>query len=85
MLICMRTTLNLSDALVERAKRRAAEQGTTLTSLIEAGLEHVLELPRPERTIVLPTHGAAGDGILVDIADRDALWDALDRGDDDPG
>jgi hypothetical protein len=78
----MRTTLNLPDALVERAKRRAAEEGTTLTGLIEAGLQYVLELPRPERTVTLPTHGAASDRPRVDILDKDALWEALDA--DDP-
>lgn len=82
MLVCMRTTLNLADGLAEEAKRRAAEEGRTLTSLIEEGLRLVLELERPRRPVHLPTHGTPGDRVLVDILDRDALWDALD--DDDP-
>jgi len=38
----MRTTVRLDDDLLRRAKIRAAAQGTTLTALIEAGLEAVL-------------------------------------------
>jgi predicted DNA binding CopG/RHH family protein len=34
----MRTTVRLRDDLLERAKKRAAEEGRTLTSLIEEGL-----------------------------------------------
>ena len=82
MLIGVRTTLNLPDALVERAKRRAADEGTTLTHLIATGLQYVLDLPRPERRIELPTHGTSADEILVDILDRDAVWEALEA--DDP-
>jgi len=35
MLICMRTTLNLSDGLMEAAKRCAKAERRTLTSFIE--------------------------------------------------
>jgi len=78
MLHCMRTTLNLPDGLVEEAKQRAAEEGRTLTSMIEEGLRLVLVLPRRDRSISLPTHGEPGDEVKVDILDRDALWEALD-------
>jgi len=38
----MRTTLDLSDALLRGAKRRAAEEGRTLTSVIEEALRDSL-------------------------------------------
>ncbi len=38
MLVCMRTTLNLPDALAQEAKARAEAEGRTLTSLVEEGL-----------------------------------------------
>jgi len=38
----MRTTVRLDDDLLRRAKIRAAEEGVTLTALIERGLERVL-------------------------------------------
>ena len=76
---CMRTTLNLPDALVEAAKRRAHDEGRTLTSLVEEGLrtvlrEHADDVPFEP----LPTYGRPGGRVLVDLEDRDALWAALD-------
>jgi hypothetical protein len=38
----MKTTLELSDPLLERAKRLAAAESTTLRELVEAGLRLVL-------------------------------------------
>ena len=81
MLVCMRTTINLSDALAEAAKRRAAEEGRTFTSLVEEGLRVVLAT-RPERHAApeLPAYGDPSSRFLVDPADRAALWEALDAG-----
>ncbi|MDQ3710158.1 MAG: type II toxin-antitoxin system VapB family antitoxin [Actinomycetota bacterium] len=41
----MKTTLNLDDELLRRAKRRAAARGTTLTALVEEGLRAALVEP----------------------------------------
>lgn len=40
--VCMKTTVDISDALLEEAKKIASKQGTTVRSLIEQGLRHVL-------------------------------------------
>lgn len=79
MLVCMRTTINLPDALAEAAKRRAAEEGRTFTSVVEEGLRAVLEA-RPEHRSPpeLPAYGDPSGRFLVDPADRLALWEALD-------
>ncbi len=78
MLVCMRTTLNLPDALVEEAKARASKDGRTLTSLIEEGLRTVLaEPPAPRERKPLPTFGGGGR-MLIDLEDKDALWEILD-------
>ncbi len=79
MLVCMRTTINLPDALAEAAKRRAAQEGRTFTSVVEEGLRAVLESrldrkPPPE----LPAYGDPARRFLVDPADRVALWETLD-------
>ena len=81
MLVCMRTTLNLPDALAEEARKRAAAEGRTFTSLVVEGLRAVLAKsaaptgPAPR----LPVVGAPRRGrMLVDLTDRDALWDVLD-------
>jgi hypothetical protein len=41
-----RTTVRLPEELLKRAKRKAAAEGRTLTSLIIDGLEHVVGEPR---------------------------------------
>lgn len=79
MLLCMRTTLDIEDAVLDRARRRAAREGTTLTSIVERALQHFLgrrpEAPTPlaDRWVVVEGRHAPD----VDIADRDRLYDAL--------
>ena len=38
----MKTTIEISDAMLTEAKSLAAQQGTTVRALVEAGLRHVL-------------------------------------------
>jgi hypothetical protein len=80
MLICMRTTINLPDALAEAAKNRAAVTGRTFTSLVEEGLRTVLaaEDASSDAQDPLPAYGDPDGEFLVDIDDRDLLWGALD-------
>ncbi len=66
-----RTTVRLPEDLIARAKRKAASEGRTLTSLIEEGLRTVVaDKGRPARRerVVLPVSKAKG-GLLpgVDI------------------
>lgn len=64
----MRTTVRIKDVLLLRAKKRAAEEGRTLTSLIEEGLAVILTKPvagRRER-VELPVSKASG-GVLPGI------------------
>ncbi|MFT4229806.1 MAG: CopG family transcriptional regulator [Microbacterium sp.] len=76
----MRTTLNLSDALGAAAKARAAAEGQTLTSFIEEALRDRLARLDAAPPAPLPTFGdPLSSRFLVDIDDRDALWDALDE------
>ncbi|MDY7104483.1 MAG: CopG family transcriptional regulator [Actinomycetota bacterium] len=76
----MRTTINLPDALGQAAKRRATAEGRTFTSLVEEGLRRVLadDEGQAASPVELPAYGGSGGRMLVDVADRDALWDALD-------
>lgn len=67
---CMRTTISLHDGLAEAAKRRAAAEGPTSTSLVEEGLRTVLDRPPATARVVLPTHGDPDQRPLVDLADR---------------
>jgi hypothetical protein len=76
----MRTTLDLEDGLLRRARRKAAEQGRTLTGLIEEALRALLGRPaRPPRRFRLRLPTRRGTRLPdVDIADRDSLYERLE-------
>ena len=63
--VCMRTSVHIPDDLLKRAKRKAAEEGRTLTSLIEEGLRTVLAEKATERRhdLVLPRVSKATGGL----------------------
>ena len=82
MLVCMRTTLNLDDALMSAAKREAADRGVTLTQVIEEALRVRLTQPRERAEFLLRFPTVRGWGPpRVDIEDRDALYDAMEDSD----
>jgi len=60
----MRTTLNIPDPLVRDAKRRAVEEGKTLTDLLVEGLRSRLAATLPARP--LPVSSASG-GLLPGV------------------
>ncbi len=64
----MRTTVRIKDDLLQRAKKRAADEGRTLTSLIEDGLSLILAKPKVSRQerVELPVSKASG-GVLPGI------------------
>lgn len=79
MVVCMRATINLPDALADAAKARARAEGRTFTSLIEEGLRTMLSrADEPAPIEPLPAYGDPRGRLLVDLADQDALWAALD-------
>ena len=80
----MRTTIRLSDDLLRRAKKKAAEQGRTLTSLVEEGLKSVLaESKAVRRTRVqLPISKASGGTLPgVDLNRSSDLQDRMESRD----
>lgn len=78
MLVCMRTTINLPDGLAEAARRRAHETRRTFTSLVEEGLRRVLGDEASPLAASLTTYGSGHGRVLIDLADREAVWEALD-------
>ncbi len=64
----MRTTVRIKADLLQRAKKRAAHEGRTLTSLIEEGLALILAKPKAGRRerVELPVSNASG-GVLPGI------------------
>ena len=80
----MKTTLNLDDQLIRTAKIRAAQQGETLTRLIERALREYLQAgPRDSalkyRDKLLTKRGRAVAGVNLD--DRGALYERMDSPD----
>ena len=77
----MRTTVRVRDDLLKRARKRAAEDGRTLTSLIEEGLTLVLAEPKASRRkhVNLPVSAASG-GVLpgVDLNRSSALEEIME-------
>jgi CopG antitoxin of type II toxin-antitoxin system len=77
-----RTTVRLPEELLKRAKRKAAAEGRTLTSLIEDGLRLVTaeqKTTRPVRRILPPVSKAKG-GLLpgIDLTSFSAFEEAED-------
>ena len=75
----MKTTMNIDDELLRRAKRRAVERGTTVTSIVEEALRDALSTVerRTEYRLAFPTGGEPG-ATAFDPADRSALHDRMD-------
>ena len=71
----MKTTVDISDALLEAAKRRAAQRGTTLRALIEEGLREVLDPGTPAEGFHLRDATVSGLGVRPEI--REGSWEAL--------
>jgi hypothetical protein len=79
MVFHMKTTLNIDDGVMARLKEEAARRGTTMSELVEAGIRLVLHSPDPDprpEPPPLPTFDSGGTS--VDIADRSALYRAMD-------
>ena len=77
----MKTTLDLDDELLRRSRRRAAQEGVTLARLVEDALVLRLQDPRPEPAFRLALTTVRGTRPPnVDISDREALYEVLDRG-----
>ena len=76
-----RTTVRLSDGLMEQARAEARRRDTTLTALIEEGLTLVLAGATEEREAVQLPVCSAGGGTLpgIDINNSTSLLDVMDQ------
>lgn len=76
----MRTTIRLDDVLLRRAKRHAAEHGTTFTNVVREALQAYLARPsaKPGGPLDLPVSGRGGLQPGVDLDDSARLHDVMD-------
>lgn len=78
MVFHMKTTLVIDDGIMRRLKAEAARRGTTISNLVESALRALLD-DRAEGLRELPPLPSfeLGD-CSVDVADRDALFRAME-------
>ena len=58
----MKTTIDITDALLERARKHAQRSGTSLRALVEEGLRRVLSEERAKPKYVLPDRSVGKPG-----------------------
>ena len=73
----MKTTVEINDELLARAKALAAEQKTTLRAIIEKGLRQVLKQQMREKPFKLEDASVNGNGLQPEFAD--ATWEEIRR------
>ena len=71
----MKTTIELSDALLTEAKKVAARDGVTLRTLVEQGLRHAVDQRRQRGQFRLRNAAFKGRGLSPDA--RDAGWEKI--------
>jgi len=77
MVFHMKTTLNVDDTVMAQLKREAARQGKTMSELVETALRNLFRAQK-NITELPPLPVFHSGGTLVDIADRDALYQAME-------
>jgi len=73
----MKTTLVIDDTVMARLREEAARQGRTISEMVEAALRLLLD-SRPEPGSLPPLPSFKSGGARVDVADRDALHEAME-------
>jgi hypothetical protein len=77
MVFHMKTTLNIDDTVMAQLRREAARQGRTMSELVEMALRLLFRAQRKHDGLPpLPTFRSGGP--LVDLADREALYQAME-------
>ncbi len=71
----MKTTVNISDALLKEARRIATQRGTTVRSLIEQGLRQVLGKNKQPQAFKLRQVTFKGNGLHPSAQGRS--WDGI--------
>ncbi len=73
----MKTTLNIDDTVMAQLKREAARQRRTMSELVETALRNLFRSQKDVAELApLPTFHSGG--AFVEVADRDALYQAME-------
>jgi hypothetical protein len=71
----MKTTIDIADPLLDKARRIAAREGTTVKALVEAGLRRVINEKEQRRAFRLRPASFKGRGLQP--AAKGMSWDRL--------
>jgi len=71
----MKTTIEISDAVLEQAKRLAAKEGTTLRALVEEGLRRVVEKRSGSGSFKLRDASYKGKGLQPEVSE--GSWERI--------
>ena len=71
----MKTTIEVQDDLLERSKRLARQEGTTLRAVIEEGLQLALRARAQRRRQPFALQPFAGDGLTPEF--QSAGWERI--------
>ena len=77
MVFHIKTTLNIDDGVMRRLRREAARTGRTMSELVETALRGLLQT-KPAAVELRPLPSFTSGGALVDVADREALYRAME-------
>ena len=82
MVMCMRTTINLPDELYGEVRRRAADEGRTVTSFLEQALRDALNRHEAGEKPPFVVRPFRGDGVMpgVDLTNNAALLEFEEEG-----
>lgn len=80
----MKTTLSIDidDSVMLRLREEAARRGATMSALAEAGIRSILDARSPSENpheTLPPLPAWNGGRELVDIANRDQLYEAMEE------
>jgi hypothetical protein len=77
MVFHMKTTLTIDDSVMARLRRESARTGRTMSELVETALRRLLQA-KPGPIDLQPLPSFKSGGALVDIADRESLYRAME-------
>lgn len=77
MIAHMKTTLDINDSVMQELKREATRRGCTMSELVETALRLLFQ-SRKRRVDLPPLPTFESGGALVDIADHEALYRAME-------
>ena len=76
----MRTTIDIDDSVLRKAKKLAAEEGKSLTRIVEEALRERLS-PKPRTSQKFKLRLLTKTGRIIpgtDLADRDQLYERME-------